>query len=96
MKPNFSNNVTESELKPKYDILLYVVLIVLLSEIKKRTNNKITSFGFYFDWKSTYELDTTLEYSIKKSMPHNRPSIKIASFSFTGRDMVRYYPIPIG
>ena len=41
------------ELKPKYDILFYVVLIILWGKIKISTNNKISYFGFYFDWKST-------------------------------------------
>ena len=43
----------ESKLNPKYDILLYVVIIILWGKIKITTSYKITHFGFYFDWKST-------------------------------------------
>ena len=43
----------QSELKPKYDILLYVVIIILWGKYKITTNYKISYFGIYFDWKST-------------------------------------------
>ena len=33
--------------------ILYLVFIILWGKIKIRTNNKISYFGFYFDWKPT-------------------------------------------
>ena len=47
----------QSELKPKYDILFHLVLIFSLGKIKITTNNKISYFGFYFDWKSTWSFE---------------------------------------
>ena len=42
----------QSKLKPKYDILLYVVIIILWGKIKITTNYKISYFGFNFNRKS--------------------------------------------
>ena len=42
----------QSKIKLKYDILLYMGIIILWGKIKITTNYKISYFGIYFDWKS--------------------------------------------
>ena len=37
----------------KTEIWYLIFLIILRGKIKTTTNNKISYFGFYFDWKST-------------------------------------------
>ena len=53
----------QSNLKPKYDTLFYVVIIILWGKIKITTNYKISYFGFYFDWKSTLNLLNKVDIS---------------------------------
>ena len=46
------------KLKPKYDILLFVIIMILSYENMENmitTNNNISYFGFNFIWKSTYK-----------------------------------------
>ena len=77
------------KLKPKYDIVLFVVIIILFYENMITTNIKVSYFGLNFNRKSTYNLNLPARFvmqneshdMINKMLLHMMQSLNIFVFS---------------